>query len=212
MLGLYQCIHSDLISSARTLQHPQFHDIFTQMKYYVLQVITGEEDKYRDLAKLSFSLDLPEFNLKNSLLWPRRKLTIRKKGIQKESLTPIFPGYLFFEAEELTPDIHWVLRRTPGFVRFLKSNQNIEPIGGADKELLLHFLHFGEIVEKSKVQFDENKNIRIIKGPLKGLEGKIIKVDRRKQRAKISLSLYKESFTIDFGFEILENIENNEQS
>jgi transcription termination/antitermination protein NusG len=182
------------------------------MKYYVLQVMTGEEAKFMGLAKVNFELDLPDAKVGNNLLWPRRKLTIRKKGAQKESLSPIFPGYLFFKAEELTPDIHWILRRTPGFVRYLKSNHNIEPIEGSDKELLLHFLHFGEIVEKSEVRFDENKRIKVIKGPMKGLEGRIIKVDKRKRRAKISLSLYEESFTIDFGFEILEKIEDNEQN
>ena len=173
--------------------------------------MTGEEAKFMGLAKVNFKLDLPSFDATNSLLWPRRKLTIRKKGVLKESLSPIFPGYLFFQAEELNSDIHWILRRTSGFVRYLKSNQDIEPIEGSDKELLLHFLHFGEIVEKSQVQFDENKRIKVINGPMKGLEGRIVKVDKRKRRAKISLSLYEESFTIDFGFEILEKIEDNEQ-
>ncbi len=192
------------------LHLPLIHDILTQMKYYVLQVMTGEEEKFIGLAKINFKTDLPSFDIEGSLLWPRRKLTIRKSGINKESLAPIFPGYLFFEAENITPDIQWILRRTTGFVRFLKSNQNIEPIEGPDKELLLHFLHFGEIVEKSNVWFDENKKIRVLSGPMKGMEGKIIKVDRRKKRAKISLSLYKESFTIDFGFEILGKVEGNE--
>ena len=168
--------------------------------------MTGEEARYIGLAKVNFKLDLPGFDAENSILWPRRKLTIRKNGINKETLAPIFPGYLFFEAEDLNPDIHWILRLTPGFVRFLKSNQNIEPIDGSDKELLLHFLHFGEIVEKSAVQFDKNNRIKVIRGPMKGLEGQIVKVNRRKQRAKIRLSLYEESFTIDFGFEILEKI------
>ena len=174
--------------------------------------MTGEEKKFIGLANINFKLDLPGFDIKDSLLWPRRKLTIRKNGVEKESLSPIFPGYLFFEAEKLTPDIQWILRRTTGFVRFLKNNQNIEPIEGSDKELLLHFLHFGEIVEKSSVWFDENKKIRVLSGPMKGMEGRILKVDRRKKRAKISLSLYKESFTIDFGFEILGKVEGNEQN
>jgi len=176
------------------------------MKYFVIQVMTGEEAKFMSLAKVNFKLDLPDFDAENSILWPRRKLTIRKNGINKETLAPIFPGYLFFKTANLDPDIYWILRRTPEFVRFLKSNQNIEPIDGSDKELLLHFLHFGEIVEKSTVQFDENNRIKVIRGPMKGLEGQIVKVNRRKQRAKIRLSLYEESFTIDFGFEILEKI------
>jgi transcriptional antiterminator NusG len=41
-------------------------------------------------------------------------------------------------------------------------------------------------------------------GPLKWLDGKIVKVDRRKHRARVTLELYQEAFEIDFGFEALE--------
>jgi transcriptional antiterminator NusG len=40
---------------------------------------------------------------------------------------------------------------------------------------------------------------------MKGLEGQIIKVDKRKKRAKIRLKLYEDSFPIDFGFELIEH-------
>ena len=71
----------------------------------------------------------------------------------------------------------------------------------------MHFsASFGEVLDKSKVQFDENKRIRVVHGALKGLEGKIVKVDRRKQRAKVSLSLYDSAFLIDFGFDLLESV------
>ena len=140
-------------------------------------------------------------------IWPRRKLTIRRQGKLREELAPIFPGYLFIEAESIPPDVYWTLRKTNGFFRFLKSNQQIEPLDGMDRELLLHFLSYGEIVEKSEVYFDENQRIRVVSGPMKGLEGQVVKVDRRKKRAKIKLTMYKQSFPIDFGFELLEKAE-----
>jgi transcriptional antiterminator NusG len=37
-----------------------------------------------------------------------------------------------------------------------------------------------------------------------GLEGNIIKVDKRKGRAKIKLDLYDDSFSIDLGFELIQ--------
>ncbi len=52
--------------------------------------------------------------------------------------------------------------------------------------------------------FDENKRIRIVAGPLKNLEGMIVRVDRRKGRARVRLALYEDSFEVDFGFEALE--------
>jgi transcriptional antiterminator NusG len=36
-----------------------------------------------------------------------------------------------------------------------------------------------------------------------GLEGSIIKVDKRKGRAKIKLDLYNDSFSIDLAFEVI---------
>jgi transcriptional antiterminator NusG len=96
------------------------------------------------------------------------------------------------------------LKALPGFIRFLPSNTNIAPLETRDQQLLLHFLAFGEIVEKSRVYFDENRRIRVLAGPLKGLEGMIVRVDKRKGRAKVRLEMYNNSFEVDFGFEALE--------
>ena len=75
---------------------------------------------------------------------------------------------------------------------------------------MLHFLSFGEVLDKSAVYFDINQKIRVMNGPMKGLEGRVIKVDKRKQRAKIRLDLYNNSFCIDFGFELLEGVNEKE--
>ena len=64
-------------------------------------------------------------------------------------------------------------------------------------------MKFGEIAEPSRVHFDENDRIVVDSGPLQGLEGKIVKVDRRKGRAKIQLDLYTENFLLDLGFEVI---------
>ena len=44
----------------------------------------------------------------------------------------------------------------------------------------------------------------MIEGPLKGFEGSIIKVDRRKQRAKIRVDFAGSSHTMDLSFEDIE--------
>ena len=148
----------------------------------------------------------------DKLLWPRRMLKIRKKGKVRDIPVSVFPGYLILETENLTEPVFRMLRRTTGFFRFLPDSKAPEPLSGSDEELIRHFLSFGEVLEKSKVIFDENKRIRVIHGALKGLEGRIVKVDRRKQRAKVALSLYEDSFLIDFGFELLEQSEKDEHT
>ena len=166
------------------------------MDYYVLQVYTGDEERYMELAD-------PEIRGSARLMWPRRQLIIRKRGVRKKVLAPLFPGYLFLETEDLTPMMIRALKRISGFVRVLESNQDPRPLSGRDLELVRHFLGFGEIVRESKVIFDENRRIEVVEGPLKGLEGRIVKVDKRKGRAKVRLDLYSDSFLVDLGFEIM---------
>lgn len=170
------------------------------MNYYALQVKTRAEDVYIKRAVLSLSAETRD---KVRFIFPRRKLTIRQRGENKTQIEPVFPGYIFMETENLERVLYWHLRTTPGFFRFLPENKDPKPLEGRDLALLSHFMSFGDVADKSKVRFDENDRIQILEGPLKGLEGYIVKVDRRKGRARVMLDMYKDQFAIDFAFEIL---------
>jgi transcriptional antiterminator NusG len=168
------------------------------MPFFAVQIWTGDEGRFLSIAAKRVK------GVDARFYWPRRSLRIKRGGSWKESLAPIFPGYMFIRAESIGPELYSVLKGAPGFLRFLLSNDNIVPLERSDQELLSHFLGFGEVVDKSLVYFDENKRIRVVSGPLKGLEGRVVRVDRRKGRAKVRLEMYRDSFEIDFGFESME--------
>jgi transcriptional antiterminator NusG len=170
------------------------------MPFFAAQIWTGSEGKFLSLIQKSTHRFPVRF------IWPRRKLRIRRGGRWRDALAPIFPSYVFIQAEAIAPELFRAMRLTPGFLHFLLSNDNIVPMDHKDQDLLNHFLSFGEVVDKSMISFDENNRIRVISGPLKGLEGLIVKVDRRKRRAKVRLALYADSFNIDFGFDVMEAI------
>jgi len=169
--------------------------------FYALQVKTKGEEKFiRQAAALH-----PLFG--RGLSFPQRCLDIRKGGKIKPSKLAIFPGYVFLElgADENVNNCFWAFRKIEGFYRFLKSNRDITPLNGKDLEIVLHFVKkVGPLAGKSQVYFNEESKIVVLYGPLAGLEGKIVKVDRRKKRAKISLDLYGDSFYIDLAFEVIE--------
>jgi transcriptional antiterminator NusG len=171
------------------------------MNYYAIQVKTRGEEKYIKLFKALYpDLDIPFY-------FPQRKIDIRRGGKFIQTLSAIFPGYIFIEIPDGDTILRhqWFFRRTDGFIRFLRSNQNIIPLADRDLDLVLHFIKkAGPIAGKSKVYFNENSRIVVVEGPLMGLEGKIIKVDKRKGRAKIKLDIYEDSFSIDLGFEIIQ--------
>ena len=174
------------------------------MNYYAIQVKTRAENRFIKLFKaMNPDITFP-------IHFPQRCLDIRKSGKIRASVTAVFPGYIFIEADcdENIIARQWEFRRTEGFYRFLKSNQEITPLASRDLELVLHFINSaGPIAGRSKVYFNENSRIVVVEGPLMGLEGRIIKVDRRKGRAKIKLDLYNDSFAIDLAFEVIGSLE-----
>ncbi|MDR2209996.1 MAG: antiterminator LoaP [Spirochaetaceae bacterium] len=170
------------------------------MKYFAAQVKTRGEEKY---IKLFRALH-PQCGIK--IYFPKRKLNVRRRGVMVQTTPAVFPGYIFLEIddEDSIRHYHWLFRKTEGFYRFLKSNQNIRPLEDRDLETVLHFIkRTGPLAGISRVYFDKNSRIVVVDGPLVGLEGDIIKVDKRKGRAKIKLDLYDDSFTIDLGFEMM---------
>jgi len=168
------------------------------MNYYIIQVKTGTEEQFTLLSReLQAKADI-------TLYWLRRELSIKKQGVRKEVSAPIFPGYLVLGAESVPPGLFRSLKAIPGFSRFLKSNTEITRLEGVDLELILRFIRHGEVIQKSRVFFTPDQQIKILEGPLKGLEGMIVKVDKRKRRIKVRLALYDSAFLIDFGFETAE--------
>jgi transcriptional antiterminator NusG len=172
------------------------------MNYYAIQVRTRWEDKYiKRFRALHPEITIP-------IYFPQRRLDIRREGNIFKTDAPVFPGYVFIEIddEDSIINYHWDFRKTDGFFRFLRSNQDIRALAGKDLEVVLHFIKkIGPMAGKSKVYFDENSRIVVLEGPLMGLEGYIIKVDKRKGRAKIKLDLYDDSFAIDLAFEMIES-------
>jgi transcription termination/antitermination protein NusG len=165
--------------------------------YYIIQVQTRQEEKFLRAAKKL------EQKYQGTFLLPRRSLRIRRKGQWRESLALIFPGYVFLQMEKVPNSLYWAVKELPGFIRFLKNNRNIIPMEGKDKDILVHFLSFGEVMKRSEVFFTSDKKMAVKNGPLMGLEGLIVKVDKRKKRVKLRLEMYRDSYLVDFGYEDL---------
>ena len=168
------------------------------MNLYVIQVNTGKEDTYIKLWESK------KGHLPLKLFWLRKELMIRKNGHTHKGLKSIFPGYLFLEADDVDAATYQEFRRIHFFNRFLKADEKISPLPLDEAKKIYELAKYGRVIGQSKVVYNEQDRIVVVEGPMKGLEGQIVKVDRRKRRAKVRLSLYNNAYLIDFGFELLE--------
>ena len=169
------------------------------MNLYVIQVKTGKEDTYIKLWESK------KGHLPLKIIWLRKELMIRKNGHTHKGLKSIFPGYLFLEADEIDAETFQEFRHIHFFNRFLKADNKISPLPLDEARKIYDLAKYGRILGRSKVIYNEDDRIVVIDGPMKGFEGQIVKVDRRKKRAKIRLSIHNNGYMIDLGFEVLEN-------
>ncbi len=167
---------------------------------YVLQVLTGKEERY--LAHVKRTKDLH-----CKLILPRRELTIKRRGKFMKLVKPIFPGYIFWETDDPDLTTRELLRKQPFFMWYLKEKDGVLiPLKDEDRTIISSLTVDGEIARKSQVVFDRNKRVRVLKGPLKGNEGAITKVDKRKHRVTVEINLYDKRFKIDLEYEEVEKV------
>lgn len=165
------------------------------MPLYVVHVKSPEEHKFLSwIRKQPKSETLRLHRLE-------RELSIRRKGKVRKERKPIFPGYIVVDTPELTAEQRLLIRHAPAFLNFLKSNQDVKPLTSDDERLVRRLIAFGDVAKASRITFDENQRIKVLEGPLEGLEGQIRKVDRRKSRVKVELDLYEKSFLVDLAIE-----------
>ncbi len=171
------------------------------MNYYIIQVATGREQVFIDnLQRLE-----PELAREHNFIYLTRELFIRRGGKTLKELQPVFPSYVILQATgNVDGQTVQALKELPEFYHFLKSNTEITPLAGTDLAVIEHFLGLGPRIGPSLVRFDQDDRIVVIEGPLKGIEGNIIKVDRRKQRAKIRVDFAGAAHTMDLSFEDIE--------
>ena len=168
------------------------------MAYYVIRVAPRQEEVFLQLSSRLVNTEGV------TVVFPRRRMEQRKAGKRVQTEVALFPGYVFLRSETgLDSELYARIKSLPGYAKFLTQDGQVSEVKGRDLELLGHFLKFGEVAPVSQVVFDENDRIRVLSGPMEGLEGNIIHVDRRKRRAKIRLSLDHTSFTLTLGFELM---------
>lgn len=169
------------------------------MEYYCLMVRTGEEEKFKKKAVEVF--EPQECGIK--FYYFQRTLKTNK-GVVYEK--PLFPGYLFFQIENLTPQVVQILKKIDGFIRILIDTIDPIKILGEQLEELRLFMTHGEHLGISKVEFLPGQNLRVISGPLMGLEGKVYKVNKKRGRITIISSLCNDDRRIDLAFECVQPV------
>ena len=114
---------------------------------------------------------------------------------------------MFFSGGRTDNRIFYCFAACQRFLRILHDNANPVKFTGTALEELKLFIHNGEHWGISQVQFLPGKKIRVISGPLVGLEGNIYKVNKKRKRITIESSLTSDGKRFDLFYEDVELVQ-----
>ena len=176
--------------------------------YYVIQVKTGKEQKAIDDIKKN----APEGEHSFDVFAPFRKSLRKYKGEYKEVIERCFPGYVFVEtdnAQQLFFELYWI----PGFTKLLgreADTYNFVPLDKDESRMIdiLYSSNNNRITEISDIEVKEGEMIRVLDGPLMGLETQIKKVNLHKRKVTVEFMLCGRLVSSDVAINIVTNVIN----
>ena len=191
--------------------------------WYVMQVISGQES--RTVLKLERIISGERLG---SCFIPMRRLKKKYKGAWHEVTEKLFPGYVFLTTNE--PQLLYEdLKMVPALTKMLgKCEEYFTPLSKGDTELLHRLKKWtdkaggndgsqkkrtkeetldtgaGIMVGISKVKIDEGRQLRVLSGPLKDMEGEIKKVNLHKRIAVVEMEFMGSLRAVHLGIELVE--------
>jgi transcription antitermination factor NusG len=128
----------------------------------------------------------------------------RRKDRRKKIKLPLFPGYLFVRTM-MDPYIHLEILKTDSVVRILGNDGRPESIPD-DQIFSIQTLIKNGVAITPYPYLKEGMRVRVVNGPLLGIEGILIKTKTQKNRLVISVDLLKESASVEIDEDDIEPI------
>lgn len=165
-------------------------------RWYVLHTYSGyEENVAQNLRQRVDSMDMDDkiFNI----LIPKEKKIKIQNGKRKVIEEKIFPGYILVEMI-VTDDSWYAVRNTPNVTGFIGTGNIPTPV--SEEEVASLQKRMGVDEPKFQIDVSVGSPVRIVDGPFKNLEGKIVEVDDGKGKIKVIISMFGRETPVELDF------------
>lgn len=166
--------------------------------WYVLFVKANQEEKVKKILEKEAGDDY-------KFIVPTRELKERKDGKWRSVKRKLFPGYVLIKGI-MNIEIYYKLKKINGIIKLLSSEGEALTVEESELRILKILIDNGDNNIGISSLYKENDSVKIVAGPLMGLEGQIIKIDYRKGRAKVSLRFMNEERVVELGIEVVDKI------
>ncbi len=164
--------------------------------WYAIHTVIGFEDMVAEgIMKRAEAFDMKDkiFNV----LVPKEKVWEVRGGKRELVEKKLYPGYVFIDMI-VTDDSWYLVRNTPKVTGFIGAGTTPLPVDPKEMEEILKRIKS----EEAPIEMDIKVNdlVEITQGVFKGLQGKVIEVDREKGRLKVVVSIFNRETPVEVDF------------
>lgn len=172
-------------------------------KWYILNVMAGQEQKIADVIRSLIGKSLGE-EVSDAIV-PCKKVVKIKKGQKVQEDQKLFPGYVFVKAN-LSSDAYNIINAIPKSMSFLGGKNHPQPVAESKMKDIFSLLST-ENVATSKAQiFEVGETLNIIEGPFESFSGSVENYDAEKQRVRISVLIFGRATSVELDLNQVEKI------
>lgn len=166
-------------------------------RLYVIQVTGGQEEHTKALV-LKLLADVA-----SDCYTPAYECARKVDGAWRRVTKTLFPGYVFVETDD-PACLRNQLGEIPAFARLLgASDESFLALTDDEVAWLNAFANLETHVVEMSEGVIEGDRVLVTKGPLRGHEGLIRKVDRHKRLAELEISMFGRDKHVRIGLEIV---------
>jgi transcriptional antiterminator NusG len=164
--------------------------------WYVIHVTNNREPYICSFAKkfLDTSAVLTYFS---------REIIHKKNNNYSRFTTPLFPGYIFVY-KDVDKIIYELKSYLPNeYIQSVKFNNTPAKVLSSEIRLLFHYSDKNGVFKLSE-GIRKGDSVIITEGPLKNLKTNILFINKKKKKAKVKFSLFKQELLVSLGLDIIE--------
>lgn len=170
--------------------------LFLGRAWYAIHTVIGFEDIVAEsILKRAEAFDMKDkiFNV----LVPKEKIWEVKGGKRELVEKKIYPGYVFIDMV-VTDDSWYLVRNTPKVTGFVGTGTTPLPVNKEDIEELLRRTKTEELIYETNINV--NDLVQITQGVFKGIQGKVVEVDKERGKLKVIISIFNRETPIEVDF------------
>ncbi len=160
--------------------------LFLGRAWYAIHTVIGFEDIVAEsIMKRAEAFDMKDkiFNV----LVPKEKVWEIKGGKRELVEKKIYPGYVFIDMI-VTDDSWYLVRNTPKVTGFVGAGTTPLPVNQEDIDELLKRTKSEELTFETNINI--NDFVQITQGVFKGMQGRVVEVDKERGKLKIIISIF----------------------